>query len=164
MSSKREFCKNLNNRTKKQYHILSKNLAKIIKKNNKTAKHKQKKCKMFCKKEYSPFVLNDLKKMQIKDKELGLPCVNPITKIQKRIIDQECQYVYCNKKCRGFPDHSSSEIDPGFQKKLADHFVILDKEYNPMEYKNVKKEMERLRKTLTEKGAISHCKMTQYDE
>jgi hypothetical protein len=161
-------CRKLKRKTKKRFKELEKNYTPIVKKIRSTSKaRKMKKCQAFCKTDYVPSVLEKYEKEKENDKEKNLlTCHSPVLEIEKRLMNQECEYYYCNNKCRGFPryDVVGPKIDRKFQKHLVDNFVILDKDYNPRDYKNPKKEMKRLGKTLKKKGVISHCKMTEYDD
>lgn len=153
-------------KTMKQFKELEKKYTPIVKKIRATAKaRKMRKCQTFCKTDYVPSVLEKYEREKENDKN-RLSCHSPVLEIEKRLMNQECEYYYCNNKCRGFPryDVVGPKIDRKFQKKMVDNFVILDKDYNPHDYKNPKKEMKRLRNTLKKKGVISHCKMTEYDD
>jgi len=161
-------CRKQKRKTMKRFKELEKNYTPIVKKIRATAKaRKMKKCQAFCKTDYVPNVLEKYEKEKEIDKEKNLlTCRSPVLEIEKRLMNQECEYYYCNNKCRGFPryDVVGPKIDSEYQKHLVDNFRILDKDYNPRDYKNPKKEMKRLRNTLKKKGVISHCRMTEYDD
>jgi hypothetical protein len=116
----------------------------INKKRNKTFKKKGgSSCDNFCKKDYSPEMEKQFKKIA---KENKLPYKPTKEDINFRIA--ACKQNFCNKGCKGYKFFSKEE-EKLFKKNIRDDFL-----------KNTK---PRIIQKLKSKGAISYCDVNNYN-